>query len=275
MIERDGALSVVRQCAVLGVARSSVYYRPVEDSEEELELMTQIDRIFTAHPMYGSRRIQAVLGREGTQVGRRRVRRLMGRLGLNAIRPKPATSRPHPAHRVYPYLLRDLRIDRPNQVWASDITYIPMAKGFLYLTAILDWATRRVLAWRLSNTLTPEFCVAALEEALQRYGTPEIFNTDQGSQFTSEAFTGVLRRHAVRISMDGRGRCHDNIFVERLWWTVKHEWVYLRPCANGHEQRASLQDFFAWYNGKRPHQALNWQTPDEAYFGHGEALRAA
>ena len=153
--------------------------------------------------------------------------------------------------------------------------HIPMARGFVYLAAVIDWYSRRVLAWRLSISMDTEFCIEAVQEAIARYGTPDIFNTDQGSQFTSEAFTGVLRRHAVRISMDGRGRCHDNIFVERLWWTVKHEWVYLRPCANGHEQRASLQDFFAWYNGKRPHQALNWQTPDEAYFGHGEALRAA
>jgi putative transposase len=220
--------------------------------------------------------VQAVLSREGQPLGRRRIRRLMRKLGLWAVGPRRDTSRPHPAHTAYPYLLRGLKVDRPNQVWATDITYIPMAKGFLYLVAILDWATRRVLAWRLSNTLTTDFCVAALEEAIARCGAPEIFNTDQGCQFTSEQFTGVLKGHGIRISMDGRGRCHDNIFVERLWWTVKHEWVYLRPCANGIEQKKSLAAFFDWYNRRRPHQALGWQTPDEAYFGQQQAaLRAA
>lgn len=276
MIDRHHKLSVVRQCALLGVARSSLYYRPRGDSEEELALMRRIDRIFTEHPVYGSRRVQAVLCREGQPLGRRRIRRLMRKLGLWAVGPRRDTSRPHPAHSVYPYLLRGLKVERPNHVWATDITYIPMAKGFLYLVAILDWATRRVLAWRLSNTLTTDFCVAALEEAITRYGAPEIFNTDQGCQFTSEAFTGVLKAHGVRISMDGRGRCHDNIFVERLWWTVKHEWVYLRPAANGIEQKKSLAAFFDWYNRRRPHQALGWKTPDEAYFGQQQsALRAA
>ena len=172
------------------------------------------------------------------------------------------------------YLLRGLVIDRPNQVWATDITYIPMQKGFLYLVAILDWATRRVLAWRLSNALTADFCVAALEEAIAKYGPPEIFNTDQGCQFTSDDFTGVLKAHGIRISMDGRRRCHDNIFVERLWWTVKHEWVYLRPAANGIEQKKSLAEFFDWYNRRRPHQLLDWQTPDEAHFGRQAAAQS-
>ena len=276
MIDRSHELSVVGQCALLGVARSSAYYRSAGDSQEELELMRRIDRHFTEHPVYGSRRIQVALAREGTPVGRRRVRRLMRKLGLWAVGPRRNTSRPHPAHTVYPYLLRGLKIERANHVWATDITYLPMAKGFLYLVAILDWATRRVLAWRLSNTLTTDFCVAALEEAIARYGTPEIFNTDQGCQFTSEHFTSVLRHHSIRISMDGRGRCHDNIFVERLWWTVKHEWVYLRPAANGIEQKKSLAAFFDWYNRRRPHQALGWRTPDEAYFGQQQAaLRAA
>lgn len=276
MIDRTHKLSVVGQCALLGVARSSAYYRPAADSDEELELMRRIDRLFTEHPVYGSRRIQVALAREGTPVGRRRVRRLMRKLGLWAVGPRRNTSRPHPAHPVYPYLLRGLRIERANQVWATDITYIPMAKGFLYLVAILDWATRRVLAWRLSNTLTTDFCMAALQEAIARYGRPAIFNTDQGCQFTSEEFTGVLKHHQIRISMDGRGRCHDNIFVERLWWTVKHEWVYLRPAANGIEQKKSLVEFFDWYNRRRPHQALSWKTPDEAYFGQQQAaLRAA
>jgi putative transposase len=260
-------LSISRQCELLSVSRSSLYYRPKPDSAEELELLKRLDEIFTENPMYGSRRMQVMLEREGLRVGRRRIRSLMRKLGLWAVTPRPDTSRPHPAHKIYPYLLRELVIERPNQVWASDITYTPMRRGFLYLVAILDWATRKVLAWRLSNTLTSDFCVAALNEALARYGEPEIFNTDQGSQFTSADFTDVLKAHAIQISMDGRGRYHDNIFVERLWWTVKHEWVYLRPAANGIEQHRSLAAFFEWYNRRRPHQSLNWSTPDEAYFG--------
>jgi putative transposase len=267
MIKPNAELSITRQSVLLKVSRSSVYYRPRPDSVDELDLLKRLDELFTENPMYGSRRMQQMLKREGMQVGRRRIRRLMRKLGLWAVTPKPDTSRPHPQHKIYPYLLRGLTIDRPNQVWATDITYIPMQKGFLYLVAILDWATRRVLVWRLSNTLTADFCVAALQEAIARYGPPEIFNTDQGCQFTSEEFTGVLAAHQIRISMDGRGRCHDNIFVERLWWTVKHEWVYLRPASNGIEQQRSLTAFFDWYNRRRPHQALNWQTPDEAYFG--------
>ena len=223
--------------------------------------------------MYGSRRLQVMLRREGVQVGRRRIRTLMRKLGLWAIGPKPNTSRPHPAHRIYPYLLRGLEITRANHVWATDITYIRMSRGFLYLCAIMDWATRRVLSWRLSNTLTSDFCTAALNEAIARYGAPEIFNTDQGSQFTSAEFTDALKAHRIQISMDGRGRCHDNIFVERLWWTVKHEWVYLRPCDNGIAQQKSLADCFAWYNGRRPHQSLAWKTPDETYFGALAQLR--
>ena len=267
MIAPTAGLPVSRQCALLGVARSSFYYRPRPESAEELDLLRRLDRIFTDHPVYGSRRLQVALWREGMSVGRRRIRRLMQRLGLWAVRPKRNTSKPHPAHKIYPYLLRGLVIDQPNQVWATDITYIAMRHGFLYLVAIIDWATRRVLSWRLSNTLTTGFCVEALRAALARFGKPGIFNTDQGSQFTSEEFTTVLRDHRVAISMDGRGRCHDNIFVERLWWTVKHEWVYLRPAANGIEQKRSLAEFFDWYNRRRPHQALGWKTPDEAYFG--------
>jgi len=267
MIAPTAGLSVIRQCALLGIARSSFYYQPRPESAEELDLLKRLDRIFTDNPVYGSRRLQVAFWREGVSVGRRRIRRLMQKLGLSAVRPKRNTSKPHPAHKIYPYLLRDLTIDQPNQVWATDITYIPMRHGFLYLVAIIDWATRRVLSWRLSNTLTTGFCVEALREALARCGKPGIFNTDQGSQFTSEEFTTVLRDHGVAISMDGRGRCHDNIFVERLWWTVKHEWVYLRPAANGIEQKRSLAEFFDWYNRRRPHQALGWQTPDEAYFG--------
>ena len=267
MIQPKAELSIARQAELLDVSRSSVYYRPKPDSTEELDLLKRLDELFTENPMYGSRRMQAMLKRDGILVGRRRIRRLMRKLGLWAITPKPDTSRPHPEHKIYPYLLRGLVIDQPNQVWATDITYIPMQKGFMYLVAILDWATRRVLAWRLSNTLTADFCVAALNEAILRYGKPEIFNSDQGSQFTSEEFTGVLKRHEIQISMDGRGRCYDNIFVERLWWTVKHEWVYLRPAENGLAQKASLVRFFDWYNRRRPHQSLGWKTPDEAYFG--------
>ena len=267
MIAPEAGLSISRQCTLLGIARSSFYYRPRPESAEELELLKRLDRIFTDCPVYGSRRLQVALLREGISMGRRRVRRLMRKLGLWAVRPKRNTSKRHPGHKVYPYLLRGKTIDRANQVWAADITYIPMRQGFLYLVAIIDWATRRVLSWRLSNTLTAEFCVEALSEALARFGKPDIFNTDQGAQFTSDEFTKVLRDHRIEISMDGRGRCHDNIFVERLWWTVKHEWVYLRPAANGIEQKRSLAEFFDWYNLRRPHQALGWRTPDEAYLG--------
>ena len=266
MIQPNAELSIARQAKLLGVSRSSVYYCPKPDSAEELDLLKRLDEIFTENPMYGSRRLQAMLKREGVLVGRRRIRGLMRKLGLWAITPKPNTSKSHPEHKIYPYLLRDMTIDQANQVWATDITYLPMRRGFLYLVAILDWATRRVLAWRLSNTLTADFCVDALKEAITKYGTPGIFNTDQGSQFTSEQFTGVLKEHKIQISMDGRGRCHDNIFVERLWWTVKHEWVYLRPAENGIEQKRSLAECFDWYNRRRPHQSLDWQTPDEAYF---------
>jgi putative transposase len=275
MIAPNARLPISRQCGLLGIARSSFYYQPRPPSAVEVDLLNRLDRIFTEHPVYGSRRLQVALLREGISVGRRRVRRLMRKLGLCAIRPKRNTSKPHPEHKIYPYLLRDKTIDQPNQVWASDITYIPMRRGFLYLVAIIDWATRRVLSWRLSNTLAAGFCVEALGEALARFGTPEIFNTDQGSQFTSEEFTRVLLDHRIEISMDGRGRCHDNIFVERLWWTVKHEWVYLRPVANGLEQKRSLTEFFAWYNHRRPHQSLRWQTPDEAYVGSLTAVVAA
>ena len=267
MIAPGSALSVARQAKLLGVSRSSVYYRPRPDSQEELDLLKRLDELFTENPVYGSRRLQQMLKREGVRVGRRRIRRLMRKLGLWAVGPKPDTSKPHPEHKVYPYLLRGLNIERPNHVWATDITYIRMRHGFLYLCAILDWATRKVLAWRLSNTLTTDFCTAAPQEALARSGTPEIFNTDQGCQFTSAEFTEVLKTHSIQISMDGRGRCHDNIFVERLWWTVKHEWVYLRPCENGVEQKQSLAECFDWYNRRRPHQSLDWQTPDETYFG--------
>src|SRR5256714_10618946 len=247
MIAPEAGLSVGRQCVLLGVARSSFYSRPRPESAAELELLKRLDRMFTDDPVYGSRRLQVALFREGVSVGRRRVRRLMKKLGLWAVRPKPNTSKRHPEHKVYPYLLHGKTIDQPNQVWAADVTYIPMQQGFLYLVAIIDWATRRVLSWRLSNTLTAGVCVEALSEALAQVGQPGIFNTDQGAQFTSDEITHMLRDHGIEISMDGRGRCHDNIFVERLWWTVKHEWVYLRPATNGIEQKRSLAEFFDWY----------------------------
>src|SRR6516164_8135852 len=274
MIAPEAGLSVTRQCALLGIARSSFYYRPRPEAAEELDLLKRLDRIFTNHPVYGSRRLQVALLREGISIGRRRVRRLMRKLGLWAVRPKRNSSKRHPEHKVYPYLLRGKTIDRPNQVWAADVTYIPMQHGFLYLVAIIDWATRRVLSWRLSNTLAAGFCVEALSEALALFGTPGTFNTDQGAQFTSDEFTKVLSDHGIEISMDGRGRCHDNIFVERLWWTVKHEWVYLRPAANGIEQKRSLAEFFDWYNLQRPHQALGWRTPNEAYLGQSTTATA-
>jgi putative transposase len=256
MIAPEAGLSVSRQCTLLEIARSRFYYRPRPEAAEELDLLERLDRIFTDHPVYGSRRLQVALLREGVSIGRRRIRWLMRKLGLWAVRPKRNTSQRHPEHKVYPYLLRGKTIDQPNQVWAADITYIPMRQGFLYLVAILDWATRRVLSWRLSNTLTAGFCVEALSEALGRFAKPGIFNTDQGAQFTSDEFTKMLRDHRIEISMDGRGRCHDNIFVERLWWTVKHEWVYLRPAANGIEQKRSLGEFFDWYNCASEHPSV-------------------
>ena len=277
MIAPGSELSVARQSSLLGISRSSVYYRPKPDSSEELDLLKRLDEIFTENPVYGSRRLRVMLKRDGIEVGRRRIRRLMRKLGLWAVGPKPNTSKPEPGHKIYPYLLRGVAVERPTHVWATDITYLRMRHGFLYLCAILDWATRKVLAWRLSNTLTTDFCTAALKEALARYGTPEIFNTDQGSQFTSAEFTDVLKARGIQISMDGRGRCHDNIFVERLWWTVKHEWVYLHPCDNGIAQQRSLAECFDWYNVRRPHQSLGWRTPDETYFSEmakGQALAA-
>src|SRR6202049_1415284 len=282
MIAPEAGLSVIRQCALLGVARSSFYYRSRPESAAELEFLRRLARIFPANPVYGSRRLQVALLRDGISVGRRRVRRLMRKLGLWAVRPKRNTSKRHPGHKVYPYLLRGRTIDQPNQAWAADITYIAMRQGFLYLVAIIDWATRRVLSWRLSNTLTAGVCVEGLRRGpcpvrqarhLQYRSEPALAKAG-GAQFTSEEFTNVLRDHGIEISMDGRGRCHDNIFVERLWWTVKHEWVYLRPAANGIEQKRSLAEFFDWYNLRRPHQALGWRTPDEAYLGEPRTVTA-
>ncbi|MFC7553471.1 IS3 family transposase [Pseudoroseomonas wenyumeiae] len=275
MIEPDHPqLPVVRQCALVSISRSGFYYRPQGETPLNLELMRLIDAQFLETPWYGSRQMARHLRREGYVVGRKRVRRLMAKMGLAPIYQRPRTTVPHPEHRVFPYLLRDLAIDRPNQVWCTDLTYIPMRRGFLYLAAVMDWATRKVLSWRVSNTMDVEFCLEALEEALARYGRPEIFNSDQGSQFTSPRFTGVLQRAGVRISMDGRGRWMDNVFIERLWRSLKYECVYLHAFETGSEMRAGLTNWIGYYNARRPHSALAGQTPDEAYEA-GEMERLA
>jgi len=261
-LDRDHAeLSIRRQCEMLGVARSGVYRKPRSANDNDLEAMRRIDALFTARPFYGARRIARTLGQEGFAIDRKRVRRLMRRMGIEALGPKPRTSRPAPGHKIYPYLLRDLTIDRTNQVWAADITYIPLPRGFLYLVAVIDWASRAVLSWRLSNTMDASFCVAALEEALARYGKPKIFNTDQGSQFTGSAFTGALIEAGVRISMDGRGRWMDNVFIERVWRSLKYEDVYLKGYADGGEAKAGIGAYFAFYNEQRLHQALGYRAP--------------
>ena len=264
--QRHRGLSVVRQCQLLGVSRSSFYYRAKGTSPRDLTLMREIDRQYLETPFYGSRRMRASLERQGKPVSRKRVQRLMRLMGLRAIYRQPRTSRPAPEQRVYPYLLRGASITKPNQVWAADITYLPMARGFLYLVAIMDWHSRYVVAWGLSNTLEAGFCAGALREALSQ-GRPEVFNTDQGSQFTSREFTQILQDHWVRISMDGRGRYQDNIFVERLWRTVKYEEVYLKAYGNATEARRELGEYFRFYNHRRPHQALCYRTPAEVFCG--------
>jgi putative transposase len=267
MVDRaHPALSTVRQCAMLAISRSSLYHRPRSPSQEDLAVLKQIDQQYLATPFYGSRRMRVWLNRQGCRASRKRVQRLMQTIGLAAIYRRPRTSQPAPGHKVYPYLLGSMEITRPNQVWAADITYIPMAKGFLYLVAIMDWYSRHVVAWRLSNTMDADFCVEALEEALTK-GTPEVFNTDQGSQFTSDAFTGALEQAGIRVSMDGKGRYSDNIFVERLWRTVKYEEVYLKAYTNGREAKAGIGDYFRFYNTQRPHQALGYRAPAEVFNG--------
>ncbi len=254
-------LSIRRQCALLGLARSGVYRPPPAADNNDLVLMRRIDELFTAWPFLGSRRMTALLRAEGHAINRKRVRRLMRKMGIAALGPKPRTSKPAPGHKIFPYLLRGLAVERPNQVWCADITYIPIGRGFLYLVAIMDWASRAVLSWRLSNTMDSSFCVAALEEALSRFGKPDIFNTDQGSQFTSAAFTGALLAAGVRISMDGRGRWMDNVFIERLWRSLKHEDIYLKGYADGWEAKAGIASWVAFYNHRRPHQGLGDRTP--------------
>ncbi len=258
-------LSIVRQCELVSISRSGFYRYPAGESPLNLELMRLIDAQFLETPWYGSRQMARHLRREGYTVGRKRMRRLMARMGLVPIYQRPRTTVPHPEHRVFPYLLRELVIDRPNQVWCADLTYIPMRRGFLYLVAVMDWATRKVLSWRVSNTMDVEFCLDALEEALAHHGRPEIFNTDQGSQFTSPRFTGVLQRAGVRVSMDGRGRWMDNVFIERLWRSLKYECVYLHAFETGSEMRAGLTKWIGYYNAGRPHSALAGQTPNEVY----------
>jgi putative transposase len=262
-------LSVTRQCALVAIGRSTLYRTPALETAENLALMRRLDAQFLATPWYGARQMMRHLRRLGHAVGRKRVRRLMATMGLAPIYQRPRTTVPHPEHRIYPYLLRNMVVDRPNQVWCADITYIPMRRGFLYLVAVMDWATRRVLSWRLSNTMDAEFCVAALEEALARFGRPEIFNSDQGSQFTSPRFTEVLTEVGVRISMDGRGRWMDNVFIERLWRSLKYECIYLHAFETGSELRAGLARWIGYYNSQRPHSSLGGQTPDEAYAAVG------
>jgi putative transposase len=263
---RQPDLSISRQCRLLNIQRSSFYYRCKPIKAEDLELMRLIDEQYLKIPTWGSRSMRNYLRRLGYRINRKRVQRLMRLMGLEAIYPKPRTSRPHPEHKIYPYLLRDFNIEKPNQVWTADITYIPMGRGFMYLVSVMDWHSRKVLSWRLSNTMGADFCVEALEEAIERYGCPEIFNTDQGAQFTSEAFTKVLKANNIAISMDGRRRVQDNIFIERLWWTLKYHYLYLRSFDNGSQLRDGLREWFRFYNQERFHQALDNWTPDEVYF---------
>jgi putative transposase len=275
MIDRDHDLPIARQAMALGVARSTVYYTPRPVSAEDLKLMRRIDELHLDYPFAGARMLRDLLQREGVVVGRRHVATLMKRMGIEAIYRRPNTSKPAPGHRIYPYLLRGVKIDRPDHVWAMDISYIPMRRGFVYLAAVVDVASRRVLSHRVSITMEAAFCVEALEEALAKHGRPEIFNTDQGSQFTSLDFTSVLLDAKVSISMDGKGAWRDNVFVERLWRSVKYEEVYLRAYDSVSDARASIGRYLAFYNERRPHSSLDGRTPDEAYFGIKETAMAA
>lgn len=266
MIDRNDKLPVSRQCQILELARSTAYYQPQPESPENLTLMRRIDEWHLEMPYAGARMLSRLLKREGKPIGRKRVSTLMHRMDIHALYRKPNTSRRHPAHKVYPYRLRDLEPTRSNHLWAADITYIPMKRGFVYLFAVLDWASRRVLSWRLANTLTTGFCIEAVQEAINRYGAPEIFNTDQGCQFTSLEFTGLLKDNGIQVSMDGKGCWRDNAFVERLWRSVKYEEVYLHAYDTVSDAKASLQRYFARYNQIRPHSSLDDKTPDEFYF---------
>lgn len=277
-VSTDEPLALNRQCLLAGVARSGLYARrcKADEDEEDHLLLLEIDAEYTRHPFYGSRRMVVCLRGLGYSVNRKRIQRLMGILGLAGMAPGPNTSRPHPQHKVYSYLLRGLEVTQPNQVWSTDITYIRLARGFVYLVAIIDWYSRKVLAWQVSNTLDSSFCVECLESALQTHGVPEIFNTDQGCQFTAAAFTDVLKRHDIKISMDGRGRALDNIFVERLWRSLKYEDVYLKCYTDVLALIAGLTEYFVFYNTERPHQTLDYYTPDEVYrTGVGGGVRIA
>jgi len=275
MIDRTHRLPITRQAAALGVSRSTVYALPTPISAGDQQVMKRIDRLHLEMPFAGARMLRDLLAQEGVKVGRKHVATLMKRMSIEALYRKPRTTRKHPQHRIYPYLLRGLTIDRPNQVWAMDITYIPMARGFVYLTAVVDWYSRKVLSWRVSITMDVHFCLEALEEAIARYGPPEIMNTDQGSQFTSQAFTGVLKDHSVRISMDGKGAWRDNVFVERLWRSVKYEEVYLHAYDTVPDSRLGLGRYFDLYNRRRPHSSLGRKTPDQVYFSQQPLTLAA
>ena len=275
MIDRSHELPLTRQAKILRLSRSSLYYRPRPVSAADLAIMRRIDELHMDYPFAGSRMLRDLLRGEGIQIGRQHVITLMRRMAIEAIYRRPNTSKAAQGHKIYPYLLRGLPVERPNQVWAMDITYIPMKRGFVYLAAVVDWFTRRVLSWRVSITMEVDFCLEAVEEAMARYGKPEIFNTDQGSQFTSQPFTGLLIDNAIAISMDGKGAWRDNVFVERLWRSVKYEEVYLRAYDTVAEARASLGRYLGFYNAKRPHSSLGARTPDEAYFNHMPLARAA
>jgi putative transposase len=266
MINREHDLPIIKQAAVLSLSRSSVYYQPRPVPESDLAVMRRLDELHLELPFAGARMLRGLLAAEGTKIGRRHITALMRKMGIEALYRRPRTTKPEPGHKIYPYLLRGLPVTRPNQVWAMDITYIPMARGFVYLAAVLDWASRRVLSWGVSITMEAAFCVDVLEQALARYGKPEIFNTDQGSQFTGAAFTGVLASNGIAISMDGKGAWRDNVFVERLWRSVKYEEVYLRAYDSAGEARASIGRYLSFYNGRRPHSSLDGATPDQAYF---------
>lgn len=266
MIDRKNTLPVTRQCQLLSLSRSTAYYRSKDISDGDLAIMRRIDEMHLKRPYFGSRRIRDWLVAENHDINRKRVQRLMRLIGIMALYPKKGTSRPGKGHKIYPYLLKGLPIDRPNQVFCTDITYIPMAKGFVYLVAIMDWHSRKILSWRLSNTMATDFCIDALEEAIKRYGAPEIFNTDQGAQFTSDAFTDVLKLAKVKISMDGKGRWVDNVMIERFWRSLKHEDVYLKAYDSVNEARVSIREYIDFYNAERKHQTLE-KTPDQAYFG--------
>ncbi len=266
MIDRKHNLPITRQAEVLRISRGSLYYLPRPVSAADLEVMRRLDQLHLEYPFAGSRMLRGLLAAEGSKFGRRHVKTLMRRMGIEALFRRPRTTKPEPGHKVYPYLLRGMEITRPNQVWAMDITYIPMARGFVYLAVVLDWFSRRVLSWQLSITMEEAFCVETLEDALARHGKPEIFNTDQGSQFTGAAFTGVLIKNGIAISMDGKGAWRDNVFVERLWRSVKYEEVYLRAYDNVSAARASIGHYLDFYNGRRPHSSLDGTTPDQAYF---------